>query len=121
MIKERIKFTDYNGVVHEEDFYFNLSKAEIVEMEANEKEGLVEKINKVIETNDRKEIVRIFKDIIAKSYGKKSEDGIRFIKNDEVKNEFLESEAYSELFTKLANDEQAAVRFVNGILPANIQ
>lgn len=117
MIKQTIKYTDYDGNQREEDFYFNLTKAELMEMELSTDGGLQKKIERIVSSQDNKMIVEIFKDIIIKSYGVKSPDGKRFIKNDEVRDEFLQTEAFSELFMQLATDEKAASNFINGVVP----
>lgn len=117
MLKKRITYTDYNGVERNEDFYFNLNKAEIMEMEMTTTGGLSEQINKVISTKDVPTIIKIFKDLILKSYGEKSSDGKRFIKNKELSTAFSETEAYSILFMELATNDTMATAFVNGIVP----
>lgn len=120
MLKKTIKYTDYNGNERAEDFYFNLSKAEVMEMEMSTTGGLGEQINKVIQTQDNPTIIKIFKDLILKAYGEKSADGKRFVKNDEMRTAFQETEAYSNLFIELATDANAATAFINGIIPQNI-
>ena len=118
MIKKTITYTDYNDTVRTEDFYFNLSKAEIAEMELSKKGGLSEMIKRVIASQDTPEILKIFKELILKAYGEKSEDGKRFIKSEEMRNGFEQTEAYSNLFMELASDSDAAASFINGIIPA---
>lgn len=124
MLKKTIKFTDYNGVDREEDFYFNLSKAEILEMELGTVGGLTEMIQRIVATNDTPSIVKIFKDLILKAYGEKSADGKRFLKvNDAgvpLSIAFSQTEAYSILFMELATDADAAAKFVNGIVPPDM-
>lgn len=120
MIKKTISYTDYNGVERTEDFYFNLTKAEVMEMEMSTKGGLAEMIQRIVAAQDQPAIIKIFKDLIIKAYGVKSPDGKRFIKNDEVVDEFVQTEAFSELFMELATDADAAAKFVNGIIPANL-
>ena len=117
MVKRTIKYTDYNGVEREEDFYFNLSKAEITEMELSTAGGLAEMINKVVAAQDAPSIIKIFKDLILKAYGEKSPDGKRFIKSAELSEAFSQTEAYSILFMELAMDAEKAAEFVNGIVP----
>jgi hypothetical protein len=121
MIKKTIHYTDYNGVERTEDFYFNLTKAELTEMEMGMSGGLAAMIRKVVATQDTPAIIEIFKTIILKSYGEKSLDGKRFIKNDEIRDGFAQTEAYSELFMELATDDEAAAEFVNGIVPKDVQ
>jgi len=125
MISKNIKYVDYNGVEREETFLFNLSKAELMEMEMGITGGLAETIKKIIETQDQPSIIKIFKDLILKAYGEKSADGRRFLKVDEKGNPlsvgFSQTEAYSNLFMELATDADAAANFVKGIIPADIE
>ena len=120
MLKKKITYTDYNGLERTEDFYFNLTKAEIMEMELGTTGGLAEMINRVVAANDAPAIIKVFKDLVLRSYGEKSSDGKRFIKNDEIKEAFSQTEAYSILFMELATDADAAANFVNGIVPADL-
>lgn len=120
MLKKSITYTDYEGVERTEDFYFNLSKAELVEMEFGVDGGLQKKIEKIVQSRDSKEIISMFKDIILRSYGVKSDDGKRFIKSKELADQFSQTEAYSELFIKLASDDKEAAEFINGIVPSQL-
>nr|DAQ67649.1 MAG TPA: hypothetical protein [Caudoviricetes sp.] len=117
MLKETIKYTDFNGVEREEDFYFNLTKAEITEMEMSVDGGLVERINKIVQAKDAKEIVKIFKTIVLDAYGEKSADGRRFIKTPELREAFSQTMAYSNLFMELATNDVKAAAFIKGIMP----
>lgn len=120
MLKKTIKYTDFNGVERTEDFYFNLSKAELMEMEMSTSGGLTEMVKRIINTQDTPSILRIFKKIILKAYGVKSDDGKRFIKNEDLAKEFEQTEAYSELFMELLQDEKKAADFINGLLPKDL-
>lgn len=120
MIKKTITYTDYNGVERTEDHYFNLTKAEIMEMELSTTGGLAEMIQKITKAQDAPAIIKIFKDLVLKSYGEKSPDGRRFIKSKELSDAFAQTEAYSQLFMELATDADAASKFVNGIMPADV-
>ena len=120
MLKKTITYFDYNGNQRTEDFYFNLSKAEIMEMEMGTTGGLAEMISRIVAAQDAPAIIKIFKDLVLKAYGVKSADGKRFIKSDEIAAEFAQTEAYSELFMELATDADAAAKFVNGIVPADV-
>ena len=124
MLKKTIKYEDYNGTQREEDFYFNLTKAELMEMEMGTTGGLAEMIDNVVKAQDAPSIIKIFKDLVLKAYGEKSPDGKRFIKvNDAgipLSIGFSQTEAYSQLFMELATDAKAASNFVNGIIPANM-
>lgn len=117
MFKHNIKYTDYNGNERNEVYYFNLSKAELMEMELSTQAGVDEMIRMMIATNDNAKIVQTFKDLILKSYGIKSEDGKRFIKSQELREQFEQSEAYSEFFmAMIANEDSLQTKFINGVI-----
>lgn len=120
MLKKTVTYVDYNGVERTEDFYFNLSKAEVAEMELSVEGGFSKMIEKLIASKDNVQIVNIFKEMVLKAYGEKSPDGKRFIKSKELAEAFSQTEAYSEIFIELALNEEAAAAFVNGIMPANL-
>ncbi len=120
MLKKTITYTDYNGVERTEDFYFNLTKAEIAEMELEIPGGMTEMLKRITAAQDTPSLVKIFKDLILRSYGEKSADGKRFIKSQELKESFAQTEAYSELFMELATNAESASAFINGIIPADI-
>ena len=120
MITKSITYTDYNGVERTENFMLNLSKAEIMEMELTTTGGLAEMIQRIVAAQDTPSIIKIFKDLILKSYGVKSPDGKHFVKSKELSTEFSQSEAYSVLFMELATDADAAAAFVNGIVPSDV-
>lgn len=118
MLKLTRTYKDYNGGTRTEDFYFNLTQAEVTEMEVSVDGGLVEMINRIVAAQDGKQIIALFKDIILRAYGEKSPDGKRFIKSQELRDAFAQTEAYSDLFMELATDSKAAADFINGIVPA---
>ena len=124
MFVKNFKYTDFNGVEREENIRFHLTKAEIYEMELTTEGGLAELINRIVKANDSVEIIKIFKEIILKSYGEMSPDGKYFLKEDENGNplsrKFAQTEAYSMLFTELATDDKAASEFINGIMPREL-
>ena len=120
MIKKTISYVDYNGVERTEDYFFNLTKAEVAEMEMSTVGGLAEKIQKIVNAKDSVGIIKLFKELILASYGVKSDDGRRFVKSAQISEEFAQTEAYSILFMELATDADAAAKFVNGILPAEL-
>ena len=119
MLKKTITYTDYNGAERTEDFYFNLSKAEVMEMEMSTSGGLAEMITRIVAEQDAPAIIKIFKELVLKAYGQKSPDGKRFIKSEEMAIAFSQTEAYSQLFMELATDADAAAKFVNGIIPSS--
>ena len=118
MLKKTITYNDYNGNERTEDFYFNLTKAEIMEMELGTTGGLAEMLTRIVAAQDAPAIIKMFKDIVLKAYGEKSPDGKRFIKSEELSTAFSQTEAYSQLFMELATDADEAAKFVNGIVPA---
>ena len=120
MLKETIKYTDYNGVERTEDFWFHLSKAELMEWEMGTTGGLTEMIKRIVDAQDAPAIIKIFKELVLKAYGQKSPDGKRFIKSEELATEFSQTEAYSQLFMDLATDADKAAAFVNGIMPSDV-
>lgn len=124
MIKKTVTYTDYNGVERTENFYFNLSEAEVMEMEMSTEGGMAESIQKVVDAKDAPAIIRVFKDLVLKAYGVKSDDGRRFMKTKadgtRYADDFKETEAYSQIFMELATDADAAAKFVNGIVPAKL-
>lgn len=121
MLKKTITYTDYNDTARTEDFYFNLTKAELTEMELGVDGGLAEMIRNIVAAKDTPSLIKIFKDLVLRAYGVKSADGKRFIKSEELKTEFSQTEAYSQLFMELATDADAASVFVNGIVPADVR
>ena len=117
MLKKTITYIDYNGTERKEDFYFNLSKAEIMEMEMGTTGGMVEMINKIVAAQDAPAIIDMFKKMILKAYGEKSADGKRFIKSEELSTAFSQTEAYSIIFMELITDADASAKFIEGIIP----
>lgn len=120
MLKKTITYEDFNGNQRTEDLYFNLTKAELMEMELSADGGLEATINKIISAQDGKEIMELFKGLVLKAYGEKSLDGKTFDKSPEVKNRFLNSQAYSDIFMELATDSDKATEFFNGIIPKDL-
>ncbi len=121
MIKKTITYEDFDGQTRTEDFYFNLTKAELTEMELSMNGGLSQLLEKIVKENDQKQIVEYFKKIVLGAYGVKSLDGRQFVKNDQIREEFASTAAYSEIFMELATDADAAAAFVNGIIPKSME
>ena len=124
MLSKKIKYTDFNGNEREQTFYFNISKAELAELEMSVPGGFQSFITRITEAQSVPEIADVFKKIILMSYGEKSDDGMRFIKKDPVRgklaDEFEQTEAYSELFMELLTKEGAAAEFIEGVIPAQL-
>lgn len=117
MLKKTITYEDYDGNTITEDFYFNLTKAELIKMELSEQGGLSEAYERIINARDVPEMIRIFDQLIEKAYGVKSPDGKRFIKNEEVYEAFKENPAYDVIFSELITDTEKSLEFFNGIIP----
>lgn len=121
MLKKTITYEDYDGNTRTEDFYFNLNKAEIIDWLTVSGGYTLDKLmEKLIKTENVKEVMEIFKDLIYRAYGEKSLDGRRFVKSKEIKDNFVETEAYSVLYMELIGDPKAAADFFNGIMPKDM-
>lgn len=118
MLKKTITYVDYDDQERTEDFYFNLSKAEVTEMELKAQGGIKKQLERIVAANNNKEIVETFKEIILSAYGEKSPDGKRFIKSQELRDAFVQTEAYSVLFMEFCENELAAADFITAILPS---
>lgn len=119
MIKKTITYRDFDGNLRTEDYFFNLTQAELTEVENSLNGGLSQLLGKIIKENDQSKIIEYFKKIVLMSYGEKSLDGRLFVKNEQVREEFASTMAYSEIFMELATDDEVAAAFVNGIMPKN--
>ena len=124
MLKKTITFHDLDGNEVTQDFWFHLSKAELLEMEISTTGGLKDSIQRLIDKRDGEAVMKTFKDLILNSFGERSLDGLRFVKEDEngrpLYKDFVQTEAYSELFTELVTDDKAAADFFNGVLPKEV-
>lgn len=117
MYKRSVKYIDFDGNPCTDEFYFNLTKTELAEMELSKDGGLTKTVEKIVETKDKRQLMDIFKELLIKSVGDKSVDGKRFMKNDTIRENFVNSAAYDELFMELATNEESAIAFINGITP----
>lgn len=115
MYKKTIECTDFDGNKIEDDYYFNFTKAEILEFDNSEIGGMEQYIERIQKEKDNTKLFKLFKDLILKAYGEKSQDGRRFIKSEEKAIEFSQTEAYSELVMELVSDADAAAEFVNSV------
>lgn len=120
MFKKRITYTDFNGQERTEDFYFNLSKSEMIMLESTTPGGYAAMLQRIIDSKDNTSLMNAFTDLIRMSYGVKSEDGKHFVKNEKVVDDFLNSAAFDQMFTEFFTDENAASDFAKGIMPMDI-
>lgn len=120
MIKKSITFENFDGETVTEDFYFNFTAAEIAEMEVSKNGGLSEYMKRIVGTSDVKKILEVFKEIVSRSYGERSDDGKRFVKNKEIAEAFCTTEAYSQMFIEFVSDADAFAKFVSGLMPKSL-
>lgn len=120
MLKKTITYTDYDGIERTEDFYFNFTEAELMEWQLVTNGGLTSYVQKIVDAKDQPRLITLFKELLLKAYGIKSDDGRRFIKSDKISEEFSQSPAYSILYMELVTDDKVAADFVNGIIPAKL-
>lgn len=120
MLKKTITYTDYDGVERTEDFYFNFTKAELMEWQLVTNGGLTSYVQKIVDAKDQPRLITLFKELLLKAYGVKSDDGRRFIKSEKISEEFSQNPAYSILYMELVTDDKVAADFVNGIIPAEL-
>lgn len=120
MIKKTVTYTDFDGNERTEDFYFHLTEQELTEWELSVDGGLSGVLTRIVNSRDNKKLVEIFKDLLIKSYGVKTPDGRGFIKNEEALNNFIYTQAFSDIYMELATDDKAASEFVNGVIPASL-
>lgn len=121
MLKKTIKYVDYNDNERTEDFYFNLSKAEITEMQMSVEGGLIEMLDKMSKEQNIPKLIEFFKDLILRSYGEKSPDGKRFVKSNDISTAFSQTEAYVNLYMELVTEPEKAAAFVMGIIPSDVR
>ena len=121
MIKWPITYTNYNGETVTEDYYFNLNKAELIQMQFDANGAYSSYINRIVDERDFKTLGQEFRKIILGAYGKKSDDGRQFRKSDEMRDEFEQSEAYATLYFELLRDTDQMTKFIQGVLPADLR
>lgn len=120
MLKKTITFEDFNGVTRTEDHYFHLSKSELTKLEMGIKGGFTEMVQRIVQAQDAPEIIRVFEELIQKSYGVRTADGRGFTKRKEDLEAFMATPAYDQLFMELAFDDKAAAEFINGVVPKDV-
>lgn len=121
MLKKTITYTDFSGNTRTEDFYFNLTKAEVIEMELTSPGGYVEMLNRIVNSGDPAIIMKTFKEIITKSYGVKSPDGRTMVKTEAALQDFMATEAYSDLYLELCTNADSAAAFIEAVLPKDLK
>ena len=117
MLKKTITYTDYDGLERTEEFRFNLTKAELVDMELTTAGTFSETMKRIIAEKDIIRIAKLFKELLLKSYGVKSDDGKRFIKSQELSEAFSQTEAYTDLYIELLSNPEEAAKFFAEVAP----
>lgn len=117
MIKKTISYEDFDGNTRTQDYWFHLSEREIAKLELETPGGFKKKVDDILNAKSQIELIRLFENLIKMSYGVKSADGVHFIKNDEVWEEFASTNAYNNLYMELVTNTDKAVEFFNGIIP----
>lgn len=117
MLKKTYTYKDYNGVERTESFYFHFTEAEILDMEMSAEGGFAERVQRIIDAKDQAALMKLIKKFVIDAYGVKSDDGRRFIKNEEVKTAFLECPAFSDIFMDMVTNDELAAEFVNSVIP----
>lgn len=120
MLKKTITYTDYDGMERTEDFWFNLSKTELTKLDAELPGGVLGVLRKIIDKKDRKALVDFIETLILRSYGEKTLDGKRFVKNPDMAEEFMQTPAYDELFMSILSDTDSQTSFINGVIPQSM-
>ena len=120
MLKKTITYEDYNGITRKEDFLFNLTKTELMKWDLKTPGGLAAKLERITQKFDIPSLTSFIEDLIDNAYGIKSDDGVRFIKDEKLYTMFRQTEAYDQLFVELLSDEKKTTAFINGILPKEL-
>lgn len=120
MLKKTVTYVDYDGNERTETLHFNLTRAELAEMELATPGGLQARMTRIVNEKDTNKLIQLIKDFIVKSYGVKSDDGKKFIKSEELTRDFMQTEAYSSVFMEMVTDEKALGLFLLGIVPKDL-
>lgn len=120
MLKKEVTYENFDGEKVTEAFYFNVSEAELMEMQFEHEEGFDQFLTRIVKAENISKLIKEFKKLLLFSYGVKSEDGKRFIKSDKLREEFEQTAAYSKLFMELATNDKAAAEFINGVIPKSL-
>lgn len=121
MLVKKIKFKDFFGNEREAEYYFHMSEADAYKLDLKTTGGLERKLKNMTEKQDVPAFAAMLDDLILKSYGYISDDGVSFVKDDAETKRFAESNAYSTLFKELVTNGDVCIEFIKGILPQNMQ
>lgn len=114
-----LKYKDFLGNEREEEFFFNMEPSELADWHFGREGGMDKHIEKIMKAKDRPELIRLFRELVDKSYGVLTDDGRYFRKNPEYLSEFKSTRAYSEIYLALASDAKLASEFIKGVMPTD--
>lgn len=120
MYKKTVKYTDFDGIERTENFYFNLTEAELVDLDFGTSGGMKERLQNIIDSKDQPALIKAFKDIVLMAYGEKSDDGKYFRKSQEIRDRFTSTQAYSDIYMELVGNDMEAATFINSIVPKKV-
>lgn len=120
MLKKTITFEDLDGNQVTEDFYFNINKTELIQMQLSVEGGMEARLSQIVASQDGKRIMEIVDDILRQAYGVRSDDNRRFLKSDELFEDFKQTDAYNVLFLELCTDAGASAAFMNALMPKDL-
>ena len=120
MIKKTVTYIDFNDTERTEDLYFHMTQPELIKLSVSKEGGFEKYINRMVQTNNMREVVGVLEEVIQLTYGIKTDDG-RFVKNPEILSNFLSSEAYNTVFMEVAQSAEKAAEFINGVIPKNLK
>lgn len=117
MLKQQVKYEDFDGNTQTETLYFNLNRMELISFQKRYgSENMENYINKLIEEKQIEPMYDLLNDFVLTAYGVKSEDGKRFIKNDQIREEFKQSLAYESLIEDFHDDSRKVLEnFIAGV------
>lgn len=118
MLKKTMTYTNLDGQEVTEDFYFNMTKAELIKLQLREGEGFQDYITQVVNAGNGTAIVETFEKLVGLSYGEKI-DG-RFVKKPGAFEAFMSTEAYSDFFYELVTSAKAGAEFINAVMPKDL-
>ena len=121
MFSKEFEYTGYDGKPKKDTYWFNLSEAELYEIDLSSIRGFTGEMNKLLKEERTKEIVDAFKNIILGAVGTVSADGRKFLKSEEIREDFYRSKAYSQLFVELVSSGAKLAEFLKGAIPEEIR
>lgn len=120
MVRREIKFTDFNGKSQTEVGYFNINKAELGKLQMRHNGTYLDYLKLLSERKKVEEMYNFVYELILDSYGEKDPEGRKFIKTPEMRTDFEQSLAFSEMIVDLVSNPDDLANFVKGIMPPDL-